>query len=252
MVHQIASYSRPASLAEALSLLDRPRAVVIGGGTTVNPTLAGRPMPGGRHDASGYDVVDLQAAGLDVVEQVDASTMRVGATVTLEQLLRTEESPPALREAARRERPSTLRAQSTLGGRIVAGEAESELLAVLLVHEATVTSATADGSTETNLEDVLADLPLARGVIVTAITISTSGSTVTARTARTNADRAIVAAAARTGSDGRRRVAMSGVATRPIVVEDPGGLDPAGDFRGTKEYRRALAEVLFARVTKET
>lgn len=252
MVSKVTSYSRPTSLSEALALLDRPRAVVIGGGTTVNPMLAGEAAPPGCDGASGHEVVDLQAAGLDVVERLDPSTLQLGATVTLEQLFRCEEVPPALREAARRERPSTLRAQSTLGGRIADGQAESELLAVLLVHEATVTVASSGGSTVVGLEELLADLPLARGRIVTAVTVRTSGGTVTARTARTGADRAIVAAAARTGSHGRRMVAMSGVATRPILVGDPGRLDPPGDFRGSKEYRRALAEVLFARVTKES
>jgi CO/xanthine dehydrogenase FAD-binding subunit len=249
----VGSYARPASLGEALELLRRPRAVVIGGGTTLQRVLAHAPAPApeGQGEVRGYDVVDLQAVGLGALEPLDGSTLRLGATVTLERLARSEAVPSAVREAARRERPSTLRAQSTLGGRIAAGEAESELLAALLAQEAMVTVASSDGARTVELGMLLAGLPLARGTVITEVTIATSGRTATARTARTSADRAIVAAAARTGNDGRRRVAMSGVASRPVLVDDPTGLDPPGDFRGSSEYRRALAGVLFARVTKE-
>jgi CO/xanthine dehydrogenase FAD-binding subunit len=43
---------------------------------------------------------------------------------------------------------------------------------------------------------------------------------------------------------------MTGVFTRPVVV-DPAqiaSLDPPSDFRGSADYRKALAEVLAGRV----
>jgi CO/xanthine dehydrogenase FAD-binding subunit len=38
------------------------------------------------------------------------------------------------------------------------------------------------------------------------------------------------------------------VAATPILVQTADGLDPVGDFRGSGEYRRALATTLLARV----
>ena len=62
-------------------------------------------------------------------------------------------------------------------------------------------------------------------------------------------DRAIVAAFARTTPDGRR-VALTGVAATPVLVQPDDELHPAGDFRGSSEYRRVLADVLMTRVVE--
>jgi CO/xanthine dehydrogenase FAD-binding subunit len=43
-------------------------------------------------------------------------------------------------------------------------------------------------------------------------------------------------------------LAASGVAAVPVVVDDPGALQPPGDFRGSADYRRSLATTLTARV----
>ena len=233
----MSDYRRPASLEEALGLLDRPGAVVIGGGTKLQARPAAEPV----------EVVDLQAAGLDGFERRDDGMLRIGATATLQELVENEDAPSPVREAARREAPPTLRAQATLGGAIVTADGESELLATLLVHDAVVSVAGARGTEELPLEALLAAMPFPRGGIVTAVVIDTTGTSVVARTGRTRADRAIVAAAARVGADGRQRLALSGVAATPILVEETDGLDPPGDFRGSSEYRRALAEVLAAR-----
>jgi hypothetical protein len=44
-----------------------------------------------------------------------------------------------------------------------------------------------------------------------------------------------------------QRVALSGVAKTPILVDAADVVEPPGDFRGSSEYRRALAEILVAR-----
>jgi CO/xanthine dehydrogenase FAD-binding subunit len=49
------------------------------------------------------------------------------------------------------------------------------------------------------------------------------------------------------GADGRRRLALAGVASTPVLAEETDELDPPGDFRGSGEYRRALAGVLVSR-----
>ena len=236
-VAQVSGYRRPASLDEALALLEHPGTVVIGGGTKVNAEPRAEPI----------EVVDLQALGLSAVGRIDGDLLRIGATVTLQQLVECGDVPAVIREAARREQPSTLRAQATIGGSIVTADPESELLATLLVHDAVVSLAGAAGPEELTLEALLAELPFPAGRIVTGVVIDAAGSSFVARAGRTRADRAIVAAAARVGPDGEQRVALSGVANTPILVDATDELEPPGDFRGSSEYRRALAEILVAR-----
>lgn len=240
MVTAIA-YGRPSTIDEAFELLARPSAVVLAGGTRLNGDTSPRQV----------EVVDLQALHLHGIRSEGDHGLRIGAMTTLQQVADDDLVPPAVREAARRERPSTLRVQGTLGGCLATGDAESELLAALLVHEAVVHVQSRDRSGALSLEAFLDGLPLEPGHLVTAVALRTDGITAAARTARTPADRAIVAAFARTVQDGRR-IALTGVAPRPVLVQPGEELDPTGDFRGSSEYRRALAGVLITRVLEAT
>jgi CO/xanthine dehydrogenase FAD-binding subunit len=258
----ISAYQRPATMEAALACLARPGTVLLGGGTKVNATAGPGPI----------EVVDLQALGLSRIDGLDGRMAVIGAAVTLSQLAGSPVVPDVIREAARREQPSTLRTQATVGGCVATGDPESELLAALLVHGAIVRIAAPHGGYELTLQQLLAALPLAAGGIITSVTISTAGRSCAARTGRTRADRPIVAAVARVIADGRRRVALTGVAATPVLIEAPahtgssgaaiggtatsgtdtGGidtsrLDPPADFRGSAEYRRSLAAVLAAR-----
>ena len=51
-------------------------------------------------------------------------------------------------------------------------------------------------------------------------------------------------------TDGGQRIALTGVAPTPVLVQPGDELDPVGDFRGSSDYRRALADVLMARVVE--
>lgn len=235
----VTAYWRPSSVAQAFELLARPGAVVLGGGTRLNAGPTDTPV----------EVVDLQALHLDGIEPDAGDSLRVGATVTLQQLVDRDDVPAVVREAARREAPSTLRAQATVGGCIATGDAESELLAALLAHEAVVHVGGSGPIEEVPLEAVLAALPVGAGRVVLAVTIHTAGAAAAARTARTPADRAIVAAVARATPDGRR-IALSGVASTPVLAQAVDELAPIGDFRGSSEYRRALAAILLDRVAE--
>lgn len=233
----VTQYARPSTVDEALSLLERPTAVPLGGGTHLNAT-ASPPV----------EVVDLQAVGLDPIARTGETTLRIGATATLAQLMDAVGAPAVVRDAARREQPSTLRSQATVGGTIASADRESELLAAFLAHDALVTVLDRGGSTEVSLDALLGTLPLPRGRIIAAVTIATDGRSVAARTGRTRADRPIVAVVGR-AVDGREpRLAASGVAPRPVVLAAGAELDPPADFRGSAEYRRALAETLAERV----
>lgn len=235
----VANYWRPLSVGQAHELLTRPGAVVVGGGTK----LASR-----RPDTA-VEVVDLQALRLDGIEPRRHHTVSIGAMATLQQLADSDHLPAVVRDAARREEPSALRTKATVGGCIATGDGESELLAVLLVHDAVVTMDAGAGVEERPLDGVLAQLPLPAGTILLGVTIAASGVAAVSRTARTGADRAIVAAAARQAR-GVRYVALSGVAATPVLADRVADLDPIGDFRGSGEYRRALAAVHLARVAE--
>jgi CO/xanthine dehydrogenase FAD-binding subunit len=234
----VCGYRRPGSLDEALLLLSWPGAVALGGGTR----LGADPAPGP------VQVVDLQALGLDRIQALGGAGLRIGATATLQQIADSAVVPAVVREAARRERPSTLRAQATVGGCVAAREADSELLAALLAHNAVLSIA--GGPASIALATFLAGHRLTGARIVTGLTVETSGTASAARAGRTPADRPIVAAVARARGDGERRLALAGVAATPVLVPGPAaiaGLDPPGDFRGSGEYRRAVAAVLAAR-----
>ena len=235
---RISAYSRPESIGEAFACLDGPGAVLIGGGTKLNGRTSSEPM----------SVVDLQVAGLDGIERLDAGTLRIGATTTLQQLVDSEDVPAVVREAARRELPSTLRAQSTLGGAVVSADRESELLAALLVHDAVVFVARPGGTDKMGLEALLAHLPLASHDIVTAVAIDTAGTASVA--ARWRARRLTSPSWWRrfvwgpTGADG---LPSPGWRRTPVLVEEEDELDPPGDFRGSRRVPPAMAAVLISR-----
>lgn len=234
---QVSSYERPQSLEEALAVVETG-AVPIGGGTRLLASAGPRPVA----------VVDLQAAGLDGIVPQDDGRVLIGATTTLEDIARSGEVPEVVREAARRERASTLRTLSTLGGCVASAEPESELLASLLVHRAKVHLAETRAAVVAPLGDLLCDPGERAGRVITHVEIETGGRAAAARVGRTPSDTPIVAAVARRDPQGEVLVAFSGVAAAPLLAESLDELAPPDDFRGSSEYRKTMAEILGARV----
>lgn len=229
----IETYHRPATLAEALSLLDSAGTAVLAGGTSLIAS------------AGPTAVVDLQELGLDSIT-LDGGRVWVGAMVRLRNLVESDLLPAILRDLARREAPNTIRNAATVGGTIVLADPESELIAGLLVHDAELTLVAADSTRSFAVGDYLHDRPSG---IITQISMESGGSAAAARTGRTPADRPIVAAVARRGDGGGVRLALTGVASTPLLV-DPADVDdlvPPSDFRGSTDYRGHLARVLAAR-----
>jgi CO/xanthine dehydrogenase FAD-binding subunit len=243
---KIKAYHRPANLDEAVRLLARPgvNTAIMGGGTYITA-----------HMSEMIDeVVDLQSVGLtDVSYSGDQLTL--GAMVRLQTLVEDSQAPALLRETARREGPNTFRHAATVGGVVVGANPESELLAALLVFEAEVQLRSSRGSQRLPLADFLGHLTAALdGGIVTAVSLATTGKTASARVARTPADQPIVAALARLTPSGQVKLALSGVAQTPILVDPDkvkGAVNPPGDFRGSGEYRRQMAATLAKRVVNE-
>lgn len=236
----IRKYHRPSSLEEALGLVARNDVVtdVLAGGTTLLPAPR----------SADAEVVDLQALGFDAMAS-SGDQLEIGAMVRLRDLVDNEATPALLRDLASREGPNTLRNAATIGGTIVSADPESELLAGLLVHEAVLHVATPTERLDIALDEFLASPSLLAGSILTGVGIATPGRGASAHTARTPADRAIVAAIARRAPDGSIKVAVTGVGATPVLVlpYEVDGLDPPADFRGSADYRRSLARTLVAR-----
>jgi CO/xanthine dehydrogenase FAD-binding subunit len=238
---RIRSYHRPASIDEALALLGRPDVATapLGGGTVLNAAA----------DAVPDEVVDLQALGLDGVSRSGA-TLSYGAMARLQDVVDHEWTPPLLRDLARAEAPRTLRNAATAGGTVAAAHNESPFLAGLLAHGALVTVVSAGGAHDLPLADLLGDRSVLQDGIVTAVSVDIGGSGASAGTARTPADTPIVLVAGHRNEEGTVRLAATGVADTPVLIDLDriGDLDPPGDFRGTPGYRRHLAATLAARV----
>jgi CO/xanthine dehydrogenase FAD-binding subunit len=238
-------YHRPTSVAETLKLLSRTgiNTAVLAGGTSLVPAAS----------EMVDEVVDLQQVGLKEVDYTGKG-LTLGAMVRLQTLAADDRTPSLLREVARREQPSSLRSLTTVGGTIASPCKESEFVMALLVFETTVRIETLSGPKTMPLAEFLIDIPAAlSGGIITSISLATMGKTAIDRVARTPADRPIVAAAARLGDNDQLHLALCGVANTPVLI-DPNnvkaGVNPASDFRGSREYRRQMAATLANRVVK--
>jgi len=243
---QLKAYHRPTTVDAAIQLLNRAGVptTIIAGGTYVIP----------RMNEMVTEVVDLQAVGLTEIN-FTGKGVTLGAMVRLQTIVDDDRAPALLREAARREGPNTLRNAATVGGTLASPHRESELLAALLVFDASVTIQTGAETKTVSLSDFLLDVPSALGGgLITAVSLATMGKTASARVGRTPADSPIVAALARRGDDGQVRLALCGVANTPILVAPDNvkaAVNPPSDFRGSREYRRQMAATLAKRVVSE-
>ena len=231
----VAAYHRPDTVEEALVLLASSNRIPLGGGTAINAD----------RQASEVEVVDLQGLGLDTIDST-GDRVDLGAMASLRSVMEFFGESTMLGELAKAEAPSTLRTLATIGGTVAGADAESALLAALLVHEATIAFATGP---DRPLGDVLAN-GLGASSLITRVSVRSGGQTGHAATGRTPADTPIVSAAARKTESGII-LALSGVAEVPQLVDplDPtAGLNPPGDFRGSTAYRLELARTLARRV----
>ena len=232
----VVAYHRPTSLDEAARLLTESNRRVLAGGTAIVAESRA-------NHVDDIELVDLQALGLDTVTEANGR-VALGAMVRLSDVSTHSGVGDLLRDLARRELPSVMRNQATVGGTIAAGSADSVFVAGLIVHDAVVEFQ--DGRS-VPLAQVCAE-----GVgdsIVVAVSIDPSGGGAIVATGRTPADDPIVAAVARATENGIR-LALTGVAVAVIEVDpdDPtAGLSPPTDFRGSGEYRLELATTLSGR-----
>ena len=244
------NYVRPQTLQEALAYRADTATTytVLAGGTELNPGLGNGPV----------HLLDLQALELNTIEpntlEGDGARVTLGAMVTLQQMADAQTMPALLRTLAQHEQSNTFRNQATIGGLVASAHAESHLLAALLAWEASITLATPQGEERVDLATLFADPEkLLAGTLLTAVTFHRHGTGASERVARTPRDTPIVAAAGRRGADGQIRIALCGVADRPIEVREEAldALTPPSDFRSSSDYRRQMARVVYTRVATQ-
>jgi CO/xanthine dehydrogenase FAD-binding subunit len=205
----IVEYHRPRTLEETLALLARPDlpTLPLGGGTVLS-----------RPSAKPYAVVDLQALGLNLIEN-QGNMLAIGATVTLQSLFDCEYIQPALREAIRHETSYNLRQVGTVAGTIVAAKGNTTFTAALMALDAKLIWA--PGEKEISLGDYMALREnWTEGKLLLKVVIPLNVDLRFEKVARTPADQPILSAAAGKWSNGRTRIVLGGLSPAPWLVKD--------------------------------
>jgi CO/xanthine dehydrogenase FAD-binding subunit len=247
----IIEYQRPTTIEEAIQLLSRsdPITYALGGGTKLN-----------RPSDVEFAVVDLQALGINKIVQ-QGQILLVGATATLEELLRYPNIQPTLKNCIEQECAYNLRQMRTVAGSIVAADGRSSLVSAFLALDAQLTIE--PGGELVSLGNLL---PLraekvARRLIVQ-LSIPLNAALSYHSVARTPADLPIVCAAAARWPSGRFRVVLGGFGEAPVLamdgIEAEGADDAArivynhvGDQWASAEYRSDVAATLARRCIDE-
>ncbi len=242
----ILEYHRPQQLDEALDLLSRNALTIpMGGGTQLT-----RP---GKGDC---EVVDLQALGLNQIE-IRGNLLALGATVTLQALLDSPQTPPALAKAIEIEASYNLRQAATVAGTLVSADGRSAFATALLAMDARLFWL--PGEREVSLGDYF---PLRQekrfGKLISRVILPAQVNLAFESVARSPYDLPVVCVAVACWPSGRTRVAVGGFGKAPLLAMDgseSAGADEAarnvasqaGDEWASAEYRREVVGVLTRR-----
>ncbi len=265
---------RPRTLAEALTYLQQrpePPRILAGGTGLLRGSAPNVPA-----------VLDIGSLGLAYVT-VDETHVHVGTATTLQDLVDNEElarvATGIMVNAARAATPKVQRHQQTVGGTLVAGAGNDDLLVAALALDGEVVyyvPEERDTPRVCPLAEFLADVRSKPPFLVTESRFPRYGDDTRGRlerVSRTPRDRAIVNAAAVVTLDGERiveaRVAVGGVGPYPLrlkrvetilrgtsykevdisSVEEAAreAVTPVDDWRASAEYRRHLVGVLTRR-----
>jgi CO/xanthine dehydrogenase FAD-binding subunit len=263
-LRELTEYHKPTTLDEALQLLRRTRlkTVPLAGGTSLLPAAA--------RDVQA--VVDLNALGLSYVQTSQDSgtlgSLEIGATTRLQAVADNDAARnyadgvlvKAIQDSASR----NTREAASLAGSIVAAPGNSPLFTALLALDARLI---VRGLRGTRVEEVpLAYwMPQPRTLIlrITLPALDTAMHAAYEKVSRTPADQPIVCVAARATIEHQQlraiRLALGGVAEKPIVITRPTGsidelarlavstVTPLDDYFASGDYRRAIIDVLVKR-----
>lgn len=207
----ITAYHRPKTLDEALALLTQPNRTPLGGGT-----LLSKPT------ADTVEAVDLQALNLGTIEQ-QGNSLKIGATVTLQELLESAHALDVLKSAIKLEAPLNLRNAATVAGTLVSCDGRSTFTTLMLALDAKLEQAKLnDSKIESQISNIGDFLPLrnVQGLLITSITIPLNVKLAFDYVSRTPADKPIVCAALAQWNSGRTRLALGGYGKSPLLAMD--------------------------------
>ena len=245
----ITAYHRPKTLDEALTLLTQSNRTPMGGGTLLS-----------KASTDAIEAVDLQSLGLDTIEK-QGNSLKIGATVTLQQLLESEHCPDALKSAIKLEAPLNLRNAATVAGTLVSCDGRSTLGTVLLALDAKIEQMKLDNSKiESRVSNIGDFLPIrnTQEWLITSTTLPLNVKLAFDYVSRTPADKPIVCAAVAQWNSGRTRLALGGYGQTPLLAMDGteaegiqtaarNAFHEATDEYGSAEYRMNVAATLAKR-----
>lgn len=207
----ITAYHRPKTLDEALTLLTQPNRTPLGGGTLLSKATT-----------DPVEAVDLQSLNLNTIEK-QGNSLKIGATVTLQELLASERCPEELKPAIKLEAPLNLRNAATVAGTLVSCDGRSTFVSVLLALDAKLDQVKlVDSKIETRVSNIGDFLPLRdlQGSLITSITIPLNTKLAFEYVSRTPVDKPIVCAALAQWNSGRTRLALGGYGKSPLLAMD--------------------------------
>jgi len=246
----IIEYQRPKTIPEALVLLarDHPVSFPLGGGTFLNRGMDGQ-----------FAVVDLQALGLATISKA-GNQLKLGATVTLQQLLDGKGLPEDLYTSIKHEATYNIRQMATIAGTLVTANGRSPLVTCMLALDASMEIMELDATPkQVRIGDWLPVRAETKpGKLITYISFPLNVSIAYEYIARAPADQPIVCAAIAQWTSGRTRLALGGWGKAPILAmdgPDSSGVEIAGrnaynhaeDEWAGAEYRQEMAGVLAVR-----
>lgn len=255
-------YAKPASVADALSLLasnDGARALA-GGQTLINVMKARAASPDLLVDLNGLD--DLKG-----VELGGDGTLTIGAMTTYTELVHSAEARarPILAEVVSTIADVQVRNRGTVGGNVCANDPTNHLPPLMTAIGARFHIAGANGEREVPAEEFFLGVymtAVGTGELLTKITIPAGkGDGFAAVTLGADGTCICNAAASMNGS---LRVALGCVDAVPVLLQPESadedavraavksaGIDPPSDVHASAEYRLHLAEVLAVRAARQ-
>jgi carbon-monoxide dehydrogenase medium subunit len=240
-------YLAPATLEEAYDALETEDARCLAGGQSLVAMMnLGLVSPA--------RLVSLRRIkALRGIAPLPDGSLRIGAMTTHAELAELKHPSPAaslLARAARVLAYPAVRAFGTIGGSVAHADPAADYPAVLLAANATIEVGSASGTRRIAADDFfrgLFETALRKGEIVTAILLPLGE-----RNARVGyeklslvaGDFAILSVAA-LGD----RITVGGYGTKPLAMQDIGGIDPMNDQRASSAYRRRVLPELIRRCT---
>jgi len=255
-------YAKPASVAEALSILrqhDGARALA-GGQTLINVMKARAASPDVLVDLNGLD--DLKG-----IELAADGTLTVGAMATYSEILASAEARarPILGEVCATIADVQVRNRGTIGGNLCSNDPTNHLPPLMCAVGAQMTIASESGERVVPAEEFFLGVYLTAvgtGELLTSISIP-AGKQDGFAAVTLGADGTCIANAA-ASLNGGLRIALGCVDAVPVVVHPSGSDDdavraaiesanlmPPADVHASGEYRAHLAEVLAVRAARQ-